>query len=389
MRSEYLMFVSQENNNKWYRMTERDDGTFLAQWGRVGSEGQSKAYPVDKWDSQLRSKLDKGYTRVAGHGVGEEVGSIRADDIDVANDDVKELTAFLLKSSRQTVSLNYISAGDVTEAQIEQARVLIGSANKWAGSPAKEVNAILEKLYRTIPRKMKDTRSFFLRDDYRVQFLVELLQSEQSLLDTLESQLQHDRSVGKGGITLGSLGLDIRVATAKERREIAGSTDFKLGRNKVFRVVNAEADRNFPSGGNVRLLYHGTLNGNWLSVLRQGLRIRPDGVPYTGSMFGNGIYFANKAIKSIGYTSLKGSFWARGGESRAYLSLFEVAVGREWDLLKGRSHSSWMTRIDQKMVNAKGYDSVFCRGGYDLRNDENVIYDASRCKIKYLIELTA
>jgi predicted DNA-binding WGR domain protein len=71
VRSEYLMFVSQENNNKWYKMTERDDGTFLAQWGRVGFEGQSKAYPIGKWDSQLRSKLDKGYTKVAGHGSGD------------------------------------------------------------------------------------------------------------------------------------------------------------------------------------------------------------------------------------------------------------------------------------------------------------------------------
>jgi poly [ADP-ribose] polymerase len=383
------MFVSQENNNKWYRMTERDDGTFLAQWGRVGSEGQSKAYPIGNWNSQLRSKLAKGYTRVAGHGLSEDVSAVTAEDVVAKDDAVKDLVAFLLKSSRQTVSLNYISAGDVTVAQIEQARGLIGQASREAGSPAWVVNEVLEKLYRTIPRKMKDTRNYFLRDGYRSQFLIELLQSEQSLLDTLESQVQNDGFDGKGGITLGSLGLDIRVATAAERKEISRSTDFQLGKNKVFRVVNSEADRRFPSDGKVRLLYHGTLNGNWLSVLRQGLRIRPDGVPTTGSMFGNGIYFANKARKSIGYTSLKGSFWANGGESRAYLSLFEVAVGREWGLLEGQSHSHWMTRIDKKMVNAKGYDSVFCRGGHDLRNDEFVIYDASRCKIKYLIELTA
>jgi poly [ADP-ribose] polymerase len=381
------MFVSQENNNKWYRMTERDDGTFLAQWGRVGSEGQSKAYPADKWDSQLRSKLDKGYTRVAGHGLSEVSALVQAMDVVEKDDDVRELTAFLLKSSQQTVSLNYLSAGDVTKAQIEQARVLIGKASREAGSSAEVVNDVLEKLYRTIPRKMKDTRNFFLRDGYKNQFLVELLQSEQSLLDTLESQVQHDG--GQKGLTLGFLGLDIRLATELERKEIEKSSDFKLGKHKVFRVVNPEAERCFHSGGKVRLLYHGTRNGNWFSVLRQGLRIRPAGVSTTGSMFGNGIYFANKARKSIGYTSLKGSCWAGGAESRAYLSLFEVAVGREWDLLKGQSYSHWMGRIDQKQVNAEGYDSVFCRAGYDLRNDEHVVYDASRCKIKYLIELTA
>jgi poly [ADP-ribose] polymerase len=107
-------------------------------------------------------------------------------------------------------------------------------------------------------------------------------------------------------------------------------------------------------------------------------------------MFGSqAIYFANKARKSIGYTSLKGSHWAGGAEGRAYLSLFDVAVDREWDLLKGQSWSSWMGRIDQARVNEEGYDTVFCRGGADLRNDEHVIYDSSRCKIRYLIELKA
>jgi poly [ADP-ribose] polymerase len=387
MRSEYLMFVSQENNNKWYRMTERDDGTFLAQWGRVGSDGQSKVYPIGNWESQLRSKLLKGYSKVAGHGSGEGSVPVRAEDVEVQDDDVKDLVAFLLKSSRQTVSLNYISAGDVTEAQIEKARSLISEASKAAGSSAGTVNGILEQLYRTIPRKMKDTRNFFLKDGYKKQFLVELLQSEQSLLDTLEVQVQCN--IGESGkVTLESLGFDVRVATAAERAEVSKHTDFKVKGHKVFRVTNAAAEGRF-SGSKSKLLYHGTRNGNWLSVLQQGLRIRPNGVPTTGNMFGNGIYFANKAKKSIGYTSLKGSHWAGGADSKAYLAVFEVALGKSWDLLDGQTWSHWMGGLGQRQITAKGYDSVFCRGGADLRNDEYVIYDSSRCKIKYLIELSS
>jgi poly [ADP-ribose] polymerase len=369
-------------------MTERDDGTFLAQWGRVGSEGQSMAYPIAKWDVLLGAKLAKGYTKVVGHGSRVDADQARGRDVAIEDEDVKELIAFLLKSSRQTVSLNYFSAGDVTEAQIEQARRLIDRVNREVGSAAPVVNVLLEMLYRTIPRKMKDTRNFFLRDGYKKQFLVELLQSEQSLLDTLESQV---RGVAAGGgVTLESLGLDIRVATSHERGEISRFTDFKVGGHKVFRVVNRVAEQRFHSSSKVRLLYHGTRNGNWLSVLQGGLKIRPAGVPTTGSMFGSqAIYFANKARKSIGYTSLRGSCWAGGAEDRAYLALFDVAVDREWDLLDGRSWSSWMGGIDQARVNREGYDTVFCRGGVDLRNDEHVIYDSSRCKIKYLIELVA
>jgi poly [ADP-ribose] polymerase len=379
-------FEEEVASNKWYRMTERDDGTFLAQWGRVGAEGQSKVYPVDKWDSQLRSKLAKGYTQVAGHG--SAVASARVSDIDVEDEDVKDLLSFLLQSAKQTVSLNYLSAGEVTEAQINQAQGLLGSLKVRIGSPADEINVLLERLYRTIPRKMTNTFNYFLRPDYKTQFLFELLQSEQALLDTLESQ-----RVGSGsGVSLDALGLDVRVATQVERDEVLKRTDFRVSRQRIFRVSNRKTRDSFQAlfgSGRDKLLYHGTRNGNWLSVLQHGLRIRPAGVPTTGSMFGDGVYFANKARKSIGYTSLKGSRWAGGADVRAYLAIFEVCTGCEWDLLKGQKWQSWMGRIDAGMVRAKGYDSVFARGGVDLRNDEYVIYDSSRCNIKYLIELSS
>jgi hypothetical protein len=36
-----------------------------------------------------------------------------------------------------------------------------------------------------------------------------------------------------------------------------------------------------------------------MAVLQKGLRIRPQGMQTTGSMFGDAIYFANKAQKII------------------------------------------------------------------------------------------
>ena len=57
--------------------------------------------------------------------------------------------------------------------------------------------------------------------------------------------------------------------------------------------------------------------------------IRPSGAIHTGSMFGDGIYFANKAQKSIGYSSLRGSYWTNGGSNKGYLALFDVHVGNQ------------------------------------------------------------
>jgi poly [ADP-ribose] polymerase len=386
MRSEYLMFVSQNNNNKWYRMAERDDGTFLAQWGRVGAAGQDKVYPGSMWDSQLRSKLAKGYTRVAGHGDAVISGAF---DVSVKDDVVRELISFLMKSAKQSVKLNYnVDAGSVTQAQISVAQDIIGQLQSSIGEPAAKVNVLLEQLYRTVPRKMSDTRKYFLRPVYADSYLRELLQSEQALLDSLGAQAQGGALHGEQ-LTLDSLGLDIQVASDTERKEIAKKTDFKVSNQKIFRVVNKLTALRFKNTDSPRLLYHGAKNFSWMGILSEGLRIKPAGIPTTGSMYGNGCYFASKAKKSIGYTSLKGSYWASGNESRAFLAVFEVALGRVWDVQPDGNYQTWMSSLNDQKVKAKGYDSVYAKAGADLRNDEYIVYDVSRCNIKYLIELNS
>lgn len=105
-------------------------------------------------------------------------------------------------------------------------------------------------------------------------------------------------------------------------------------------------------------------------------------------MLGSGIYFANKARKSIGYTDLRGSFWANGSSDRAYIALFQVNTGKTWNIIgPGKRYEGWMSRISLSRVHKEGYDSVFARGGADLRNDEYVIYEEGRATVKYLIEL--
>jgi poly [ADP-ribose] polymerase len=212
---------------------------------------------------------------------------------------------------------------------------------------------------------------------------MELLQSEQNLLDTLESQTKTKNKK----LTLDTFGLEIAVASQADRDLIAAKTDFKVAGQRVFKVTNKATGAAFKKGSRTKLLYHGTRNCNWMSVLQKGLQIRPSGVQTTGSMFGDGIYFANKARKSLGYTSLKGSYWASGSESAGYLAVFEVNTGREWNLLKSQRYQRWMSGIDAARVKGEGYDTVYAKGGADLRNDEYVVYDSARCTIRYLIEV--
>jgi len=99
-------------------------------------------------------------------------------------------------------------------------------------------------------------------------------------------------------------------------------------------------------------------------------------------MFGDGIYGADKAQKSIGYTSLSGSYWARGSAATAFLALFDFHVGNQ----KHVTRSNY--GLNKKNLVADGFDSVFAEGGADLRNNEYIIYDISQATIRYIVEIS-
>jgi poly [ADP-ribose] polymerase len=114
--------------------------------------------------------------------------------------------------------------------------------------------------------------------------------------------------------------------------------------------------------------------------------IRPSGAVYTGSMFGDSLYFASKSQKSIGYTSLRGSYWANGGDNKAFLALFDVHIGEQKHIYK---HDSSCYKLNYKDLQAEGFDSVYAHGGADLRNDEFMVYSPQQCTISHLIEISS
>lgn len=381
-----LICVTADNHNKFYYMEDLNNGTFKVTYGRVGSSERVVNYPISQWDKKYNEKIAKGYIDVT-----EKItAKKKSADLDVADPQVRDLIEFLMKEARQSIKRDYsISAEAVTQQQLDEAQSLLDQIS--AISDSQDIDAInskLRQLYTIIPRKMKDTRAFFLKAA-NTPYLIELLQSEQSKLDTLRTQVDIGNK-DSDGLTLADLGFNCEVASQADRDLIIRSTDFRLTNHRVWKITNKATEAAFnPDHLKTKLLYHGSRNENFLSILQNGLKIRPKGVQTTGSMFGDGIYGANKARKSIGYTSLRGSYWSGGSSSKAYLAIFEFATGTEWRVLDNQSWSGWMSRIDQAQVKSHHCDSVFARGGVDLRNDEYVIYDSNQCTIRYLIELTA
>jgi poly [ADP-ribose] polymerase 2/3/4 len=398
-RTVRLVCVSPDNNNKFYNMTELSNGTFEVHYGRVGVTDSKKIYPMSDWDKKYREKLrghdgQPGYTDVTELlSVQKDHASTSTSKIAGASVAVQSIVDFLLSCARGVIDQNYtVAIADVTQKQIDTAQEILDglaatSQKRWL---RESINETLLSLYHIIPRKMKNTKLFLIQadDDNPKDTLQKLISAEQDLLDVMHGQVKTQARTTADASPEMKLDIDLREAIAPEIDEIKKNTDFNLtSASRVLRVANHATeiayDNYYASQASSKkmLLYHGSRNENWWSILNSGLKIRPTNAVHTGSMFGDGLYFANKARKSIGYTSLDGSYWASGSSHKAYLAIYQVNVGKQW--LIQRSDSS----LNLSKVRRNGYDTVYAKGGIDLVNDEFIAYEAERCTIKYLIEL--
>lgn len=183
------------------------------------------------------------------------------------------------------------------------------------------------------------------------------------------------------------------------------------------RVGEREGIKNWDKVGNKMLLWHGTKPENIVGILQSGFRIAPAGVEGTGSMFGQGIYFADQFNKSFNYTQGINYNYSRGNKKlkkpRKYMFLCEVALGKskvlyqaeEITTLPNSTHQS-VKGVGQVGPNPEG--NVYLPNGsiiplgtsvqapqpklnpgqwWQLQHNEYIVYDPTQVRIKYLLEL--
>jgi len=205
-----------------------------------------------------------------------------------------------------------------------------------------------------------------------------------------------DLTVPKGKYESLLHSMNIELDEVTDPKEISMIQDLMesdtLRFNAAFRVTNHKTRKEYDSFLSTRqnkkqvLFWHGSRNENWLSILRTGLELRPANAIISGKMFGYGTYFADRFKKSLGYTSLTGSYWANGTSNVSYLALFDVHVGRQLEILQ---HHSWCSSLNETSLKKYGdYDSVFAKSspGF-LYNNEFIVYHQGQSTIKYLVEI--
>jgi poly [ADP-ribose] polymerase len=393
--------VTTANNNKYYNLFP-DGDRFRVEYGRVDATKTTAYYPMSKWNSQISSKLKKGYQDVTDlkKDLVQEISASNPESPykEIENAAVRAIVDKLQAMARETISKNYtVKASAVTQDMVDAAQKIIDAlANN--STTTEEFNNNLLKLFTVIPRKMGNVRDY-LAD--KTEDFAHIISKEQDLLDVMRGQIyvkQDNEPIEtvekKQQTILEELGLVMEEADADDVALIKTLMRESVGKfRKAWRVTNLKTQDRFDKfvaeNGikDTRLLFHGSRSENFWSIIKTGLVLRPTNAVITGKMFGYGCYYAPKCAKSIGYTSLSGSYWAHGGNNTAYMALFDVAYGTPYDVYNfdSKYYNLDYNRLQQFKPGANCLHAHSDRGM--LRNDEIVVYKEEQMTIKYLIEI--
>lgn len=170
----------------------------------------------------------------------------------------------------------------------------------------------------------------------------------------------------------------------------------------------------WDKNGNKMLLWHGTSAQNIVGILQTGFRIAPPDSNHTGSMFGQGVYFADMFSKSIGYTNRR--YYGYGHDKKKkpeklYMLLCEVALGKMKEYTQSTEPPKNIP--SKKFQSVKGLGrtgpdmakSIYLQNGcviplgsiinyptnpntwHSLNHNEYVVYNTQQVRIKYIVEL--
>lgn len=400
----YLVMVTANNNNKFYRMIPKSDETFEVEFGRVGANPQKASYPMKDWEKKYREKIKKGYvdqSDLMQDLIKEVKSSSEKNYKTIEVESIRKIVEFLQDQANKTIQKNYkIGAGEVTQAMVDKAQDKINTINeKLDKYDVNSFNKELLELFGIIPRKMGNVNDYLAKSTDKFS---EIMSHEQDLLDVMKGQVvqitvtsddENEDSTSNQTI-LEAMGLEfseVSDAEIEHIKDLLGDSKNKFSR--AWKVINKKTQERFDKFvkdegiTELKELWHGSRNENWWSIINTGLVLRPVNAIITGKMFGIGTYFAPRAKKSIGYTSLRGSYWASGSSNKAYMAVMEVAYGKPYDVYSFNS-KYYSLNYNKLQEYCPGANSLHAHAGSMLQNDEIVIYKEEQCTIKYLVEIT-
>lgn len=214
-----------------------------------------------------------------------------------------------------------------------------------------------------------------------------IINREDDLIQAMESRLLGINE-NKELNSFSNFNITVKKATEKQKENVISLLDPKL-KNKVtnvYRIIPKKQQQIFDEYvkenniKEIKYLWHGSRNANWLSIIINSLKLNPDAI-ITGKMYGQGIYFAPSSLKSWGYTDYHGSYWRKGNSDTAYMGLYATAYGKPLKL------SSWSGRMNyENEVKNRKFNCLHVLGGNAIRHDEIVYYSEKAMVLNYIVE---
>lgn len=394
-----VMVAADANNNKYYDMVP-NGVKWTAEYGRIGGSSQTRVYSKGQWESKYKEKIRKGYvdqTELVRDLIAENPKS-KSEYKPITNQEIADIVRRLQEMAHAAIEANYtISSNKVTQSMVDEAQSIINGLIDI--DSVSDFNESLMKLFTTIPRKMGSVKNHIAsnKEDFN-----KIISREQDLLDVMKGQVVQKQTVQESSdvdtyqndkTILEVLGIQFEECNRNDIAAIKvalGDCADKF--HKAWKVKNLKTQDRFDKYvkenniKDIKLLFHGSRNENWWSIIQSGLVLRPTNAVITGKMFGYGIYYAPKARKSLGYTSLEGSYWARGSSNSGFMALMDVAYGKPYDVYSFDS-KYYSFNYESLQKNCMGANCLHAHAGNMLRNDEIVVYKEDQCTIKYLVEL--
>lgn len=424
-------------NNKFYVLELHKSGNkyrLYSRYGRTGAAGtEEERIPHSSWEAEneydriIRSKEKKGYKQVAMAvtSMGSAVGNTK-----VLSDDVKKAPAVVKsKSSLDPELASFVNRlySDAGQACISQLNVnthassknplgtLTGSQISGGRTILKEINSLLTKkptligsihkeiveasneFYSMIPHEIplrprdeegrkEHLKRYCLNNpnilDEKSDFL-DILEDVEGLISGFESD-DTDKKYEqiKCKYQLCSKSSDDYQAVVKYiQKSKSQHHHWSIRVQNVWKMeslAQAAYRSTMDKVGNIEPLFHGSRPGNILGICQKGLLLRPPGAYVTGSMFGNGLYFADQSSKSTQYSTARFG-GSSGNSNRFYLFVADVALGRIKEYEQAQMHL-------QKPPS--GYDSVKGAKGRSLLHNEFIVYDIKQNQLQYIVEFT-
>ena len=366
----------QPMKNKIFRMLSTENRIDV-EFGHIGNKLYKKSYPLSVWDEIYQEKIKCGYVDQTGLLNNNNVVTLKLSQTESINEVLENLRAI----SRQMISDNYRgNMVNVSEEAINKSKELLKKMEITEN--VYDFNSILFELFSMIPRKMNNVIQNTAKDQ---DDFYKIIERENDLLRNLQ--------VLKTDSVSPDIPIICRECTSDEITKIRSMLDTSSLRKfkRAWSVTNPEIDQKFSSymkKNNIkktRELFHGSRSENWWSILTTKLLLQPSNVVKSGAMFGRGIYFADKADKSMGYTSIRDSRHAAGKSDKGYLAIYEVATGHEYDV---KIWKSSMTDFNESSFirEHKDCNSLHAHAGVNLINDEYIVYNENACRIKYFLE---